>query len=52
MNARKSRVIRKMTKAKHGNSVWRRAKRNYVRQPHNDKSVRGAVIDALNGVSH
>jgi hypothetical protein len=45
MNARAARIIRKMTKARHGNNIYRHAKAAYAHQPHNDKSVRRAVAD-------
>lgn len=46
MNARKSRIIRKMTKGKHGNRVYRAAKAAYSHQPHGEKSFSAAVEKA------
>jgi hypothetical protein len=46
MNARKTRIIRRMTKAKYGNGFYRHAKRAYSRQPHNKKDAAAAFRTA------
>lgn len=43
MNARKARLLRRMTKAIFGNGVYRHAKDAYAHQRHDAKSVRAAV---------
>jgi len=47
MNARVARVIRKMTKAKYGNNIYRHAKAAYAAQPHDEKGVRRAVAAGI-----